>query len=124
MLAAHYGSTLMHLSPGTQEYMLAENDGFTFIYLSSGTQGRMLAERYGFTHLSAGDLLRSEIAWETERGQRFLQLLRSKGEIGLFEGLEMVRVSVQCPREMVWVSVKVNVNISIFSAQNTYSHLT
>ena len=52
----------------------------------------MLAERYGFTHLSAGDLLRSEIAWETERGKRFMQLLRAKGEIGIFEGLEMVRV--------------------------------
>ena len=52
----------------------------------------MLAARYGFTHLSAGELLRWEIARETERGKRFLELMHTEGEISVFEGLEMIRV--------------------------------
>lgn len=45
-----------------------------------GTQSTFLIERYGLVHLSTGDLLRAEIAAETELGQR-AQGIMSRGEL-------------------------------------------
>lgn len=45
-----------------------------------GTQSTFLIERYGLVHLSTGDLLRAEIAAETELGLR-AQGIMSRGEL-------------------------------------------
>ncbi|QQR87784.1 MAG: adenylate kinase [Flavobacteriales bacterium] len=45
-----------------------------------GTQSTFLIERYGLVHLSTGDLLRAEIAAETELGLR-AQGIMSQGEL-------------------------------------------
>ncbi len=45
-----------------------------------GTQSEKIIERYGLTHLSTGDLLRSELAEETELGLRAKSIME-KGEL-------------------------------------------
>ena len=40
-----------------------------------GTQCKLISEKYGYTHLSAGDLLRAEIASSSEIGQGLKQIL-------------------------------------------------
>ena len=45
-----------------------------------GTQSVRLADKYNLLHLSTGDMLRAEIAAETERGKK-MSLIMSKGEL-------------------------------------------
>ena len=45
-----------------------------------GTQSVKLAEKFNLTHLSTGDMLRAEIAAETELGQKMSSIM-SKGEL-------------------------------------------
>merc|ERR1712032_1262694 len=45
-----------------------------------GTQCEKIVKKYGYCHLSSGDLLRAEVASESERGQQ-LQAIMTKGEL-------------------------------------------
>lgn len=45
-----------------------------------GTQSKMIVDKYNLKHLSSGELLRKEIADETERGQ-YINRLISKGKL-------------------------------------------
>ena len=41
-----------------------------------GTQSDYIVERYGLTHISTGDLLRKEIADQTELGKRIKSIIK------------------------------------------------
>ena len=42
-----------------------------------GTQSDLLVKKYGYTHISTGDLLRSEIAKQSEIGKNIKKLMDS-----------------------------------------------
>jgi adenylate kinase len=44
-----------------------------------GTQARKIMERYGIPHISTGDILRSEVARDTELGRRVKGIMASGG---------------------------------------------
>lgn len=55
-----------------------------------GTQSDLLVERYGLNHISTGDLLRKEIADQTELGKRIKSIMDSGSLVGDDIVVEMI----------------------------------
>ena len=59
-----------------------------------GTQCEKVVKKYQFTHLSTGDLLRAEVASETERGKQVKAVMERGELVPLVSTFVMVITSV------------------------------